>query len=204
MGSGLDECTHEIAHHVMEKAGCGNPIDEEAVGGVPFRVRDGADRRARLGGFFRGEGDGAFGGNEVERLGAGGEVRVRGGVGLSRGERPGRRRQPSPDPPVHRGHLLRGVQRLPAVPERHQQHRVQGRPEPGERVPPEPAVLGHPGRHLRVGQLEQQGRIREDQHRFSARRFHRSARRSQIAQRVEDRHTDVLQVLPTVVSPAAI
>ena len=40
---GFDEGSYEIADHVMEKAGAGDPVDEEIVLAAPGGVVDGAD-----------------------------------------------------------------------------------------------------------------------------------------------------------------
>jgi len=43
MRAGLDEGADQIADHVVEEAAGGDAVEEEAVGGVPLRVGDGAD-----------------------------------------------------------------------------------------------------------------------------------------------------------------
>ena len=42
-GPGLDEGADEVAHHVVEKAGAGDGVDEEVAVGVPLGVVDGAE-----------------------------------------------------------------------------------------------------------------------------------------------------------------
>ena len=63
VSAALDEGSNQVAHHVVEESVGGDAVDEEAAGGVPLGVGDGADG-------FRGT-----------RVAAVGEVGVGGGEG---------------------------------------------------------------------------------------------------------------------------